>query len=64
MVLVIPVVYSVLIYLIRPFMSLPTTSSKYGSLFFGIKNLNIWQVFYSVFFLIRRLTFIIVLTVL
>ena len=37
------------------------TKAKFESLYLGIRHLNIWQAYYSVVFLLRRLAFVAVL---
>ena len=37
------------------------TNERFGSLFLGLRNYTLWQAFYSVLFLIRRVVFVCVL---
>ena len=62
--LVLPVLYGLLMYRKRKEMTLEETNVKYGSLFLGIRHLSIWQAFYSVIFLLRRLIFALIVVIL
>ena len=41
-------------------MAIKSTKTKFGSLFLGIRSLTLWQTFYSVVFLLRRLVFVVI----
>ena len=57
MLLTLPVGYGVLLRSKRAAIPQEATKAKFGSLFLGISFLNIWQAWYSVLFLMRRLIF-------
>ena len=56
-----PIFYAVLLLHKRKTMTVEATKVKFGSLFQGIRHLSVWQSFYSVIFLLRRMAFVLIL---
>ena len=61
LILALQIVYGVILYMKRTTMTEDATNERFGSLSLGIRNLTIWQAYYSIIFLQRRVIFAFIL---
>ena len=64
MLVVLPIIFGVTAYKTRGQLSLPVIQAKFGTLYVGIRHYKTVQILYSSFFLLKRLTFALVLVLL